>query len=256
MSGDPAAGEGARTPAKWPRRAIEDDLELLDSIRQDAGFTKTDTWRVFRIMSEFVEGFEQLSRIGPAVSIFGGARASRQDPYYEPARQTARLLAENDIAVITGGGPGVMEAANRGARDGGGLSVGLNIELPHEQLPNEFQDWALQFHYFFVRKVMFLKYSIGFILFPGGYGTMDELFEALTLVQTERNRNFAVVLFGEGHWRPLLDWLADHMLTSGYIRPDDLELWALTDSPERAVELVLQQLHSVAESLAHERPGR
>jgi len=165
--------------SKFSKRGIEADFELLDASRQKRDFTATDTWRVFRIMSEFVEGFEQLSRVGPAVSVFGSARMPQSDPYYEQARRTAALLARNDIAVITGGGGGIMEAANRGAREAGGLSIGLNIELPFEQKPNEYLDLLLEFHYFFTRKVMFLKYSIGFILFPGGFGTMDEMFEAL-----------------------------------------------------------------------------
>ena len=166
----------------WTKRGIMSDFELLDTSRQSAEFVLHDTWRVFRIMAEFVEGFEVLSRIGPAVAIFGTSRAGAPEHYYEKARQTARLLAERGVAVITGGGGGFMEAANRGAREGGGLSVGLNIELPLEQVPNDYLDVMLEFHYFFCRKVMFLKYSIGFIMFPGGFGTMDELFEALTPV--------------------------------------------------------------------------
>ena len=198
-SKQPRPRHGARRTSNgylWTKRSMKDDFELLDASRQDSSFTRDDTWRVFRIMSEFVEGFEQLAATGPAVSIFGSARIPESDFYCEQARQTARLLAQNDIAVITGGGPGIMEAANRGAREAGGRSVGLNIELPHEQQPNQYLDTMIEFHYFFVRKVMFLKYSIGFILFPGGFGTMDELFESLTLVQTQRNENFGVVLFG------------------------------------------------------------
>jgi hypothetical protein len=204
-------------------------------------------------MSEFVEGFEQLAEVGPAVSIFGSARAPESDIYYEKARQTARLLAENQITVITGGGPGIMEAANRGAQEGGGQSLGFNIELPHEQEPNAFLDTMLEFHYFFVRKVMFLKYSVGFILFPGGYGTMDELFESLTLVQTERNRNFGVVLFGKAYWEGLVDWVMDPMLARDYIAEDDPDLFEVTDEPERALELIVNQLHRVAERVAGEQ---
>ncbi|MFO8007533.1 MAG: TIGR00730 family Rossman fold protein [Candidatus Brocadiia bacterium] len=239
--------------SRWGRRSVEDDFELLDAASQSKGFTRTDTWRVFRIMSEFVEGFEQLSKVGPAVAIFGSARAPESDDYYEPARRTARLLAERDIAVITGGGKGLMGAANRGAQEGGGLSVGLNIELPQEQEPNEYLDLMLEFHYFFVRKVMFLKYSVGFILFPGGYGTMDELFEALTLVQTERNPNFGVVLFGSEYWRDLIGWVESTMAERGYISPEDRNLFELTDDPERAVELVIRQLHEVARLQASRR---
>jgi hypothetical protein len=234
----------------WIKRSIKDDFDLLDATRQTSEFTHSDTWRVFRIMSEFVEGFEQLSRVGPAVSIFGSARTPQSDPYCEQARRTARLLAEDNIAVITGGGGGIMEAANRGAQEGGGLSVGLNIELPHEQKPNDYLDQMLEFHYFFVRKVMFLKYSIGFILFPGGYGTMDELFEALTLVQTRRSLNFGVVLFGAEYWAKLLEWLKDTMLARGYIVPPDLGIIKVTDRPEEAVELIREQLHAVARRIA------
>jgi hypothetical protein len=231
----------------WTKRSIRDDFDLLDATRQGSEFTATDTWRVFRIMSEFVEGFEQLSRVGPAVSIFGSARTPQTDPYCEQARRTARLLAQDNFAVITGGGGGIMEAANRGAQEGGGLSVGLNIELPHEQRPNDYLGKMLEFHYFFVRKVMFLKYSIGFILFPGGYGTMDELFESLTLVQTERNLNFGVVLFGSEYWGRLLEWLKDPMLARGYIAREDLGIFRLTDDPEEAVEHIRRQLHAVAQ---------
>jgi uncharacterized protein (TIGR00730 family) len=239
------AGPSGRRYA-WTKRSVQDDFDLLDASRQDVEFTRTDTWRVFRIMSEFVEGFEQLTKIGPAVCIFGSARMEESDPYYEMARRTARLLAEREIAVITGGGGGVMEAGNRGAREGGGLSVGLNIELPHEQQPNDYLDKMLEFHYFFVRKVMFLKYSIGFILFPGGYGTMDELFEALTLVQTERSQDFAAVLFGSAYWQKLLQWLRDPMLARGYVSPDDLDLIEVVDVPEVAVECIVRRLHLLA----------
>ena len=240
----------------WTKRSMKDDFELLDSSRQDAAFTRDDTWRVFRIMSEFVEGFEQLASVGPAVSIFGSARMPDSDFYCEQARRTARLLAENDIAVITGGGPGIMEAGNRGAREAGGRSVGLNIELPHEQQPNAYLDTMIEFHYFFVRKVMFLKYSIGFILFPGGFGTMDELFESLTLVQTRRNENFGVVLFGSEYWGGLVDWLKDPMLTRGCIAPADLARFEITDEPARAVDVIVERLHSVAKEEAARHKDR
>jgi hypothetical protein len=228
-------------------KAVHADFELLDASRQASGFIRSDTWRVFRIMSEFVEGFEQLTRLGPAVSVFGSSRMPESDPYYELARQTGRLLAERNIAVITGAGGGIMEAANRGAHEAGGLSVGLNIELPHEQKPNPYLDLVLQFHYFFVRKVMFLKYSVGFILFPGGYGTMDELFEALTLAQTARNPNFALVLFGSRYWKKLVEWLKDPMMARGYISADDTDIFELTDDPARAVHRVVERFHAVAE---------
>jgi uncharacterized protein (TIGR00730 family) len=235
------------------KRSIRDDFELLDASRQRSDFTRVDTWRVFRIMAEFVEGFEQLSGLGPAVSIFGAARASRDDRYYEEARRTARLFAENNFTIVTGGGPGLMEAANRGAREGGGRSVGLNIELPHEQEPNDYLDQFLDFHYFFVRKVMFLKYSIGFVLFPGGFGTMDELFEALTLVQTGRNPNFGVVLFGSDYWGNLLQWLKEPMLARGYIDPGDQEIIKVTDDPQEALDHIAERLHVVAQLQADRR---
>ncbi|MHC4480879.1 MAG: LOG family protein [Planctomycetota bacterium] len=241
------AGPGGRPPTK---RSIRDDFDLLDASRQASDFVHTDTWRVFRVMSEFVEGFEQLSQVGPAVSIFGSARTTSSDPYCEHAHRTAWLLARDNIAVITGGGGGIMEAANRGAREGGGTSVGLNIELPFEQVPNPYIDLLLEFHYFFVRKVMFLKYSIGFILFPGGFGTMDELFEALTLVQTERNENFGVVLFGSDYWGGLIDWLRGTMLSRRYIPEGDLDIFEMTDEPERAVQHIRDRLHAVAQGAA------
>lgn len=237
----------------WTKDSVQADFELLDASRQTSAYTRADTWRVFRVMSELVEGFEQLSKVGPAVSVFGSSRMSRSDPYYDQARHTARLLAKNNLAVITGGGGGVMEAANRGAQEGGGVSIGLNIELPHEQVPNEYLDEMLEFHYFFVRKLMFLKYSIGFILFPGGYGTMDEMFESLTLLQTGKTRNFGVVLFGSPYWERLMDWLREMMLARGYISPSDVDLFKLTDEPQAAVEHILERLHAVAEGEARKR---
>ncbi|MEX0907817.1 MAG: TIGR00730 family Rossman fold protein [Gemmatimonadota bacterium] len=199
----------------------------------------TDSWRVFRIMGEFVEGFDTLARVGPAVSMFGSARTLPGDRYYRAAQETARLLAEAGLAVITGGGPGIMEAANKGAAEGDGESVGCNIELPFEQGMNEWVRTAVNFRYFFVRKTMFVKYAEGFVIFPGGFGTMDELFEALTLIQTGKVRNFPVVLFGADYWGGLLDWLKGTMLTDGKIKETDLELLVLTDSPEQAVRTIL-----------------
>jgi len=239
----------------WTKRGVRSDFELLDSSRQSAEFVQQDSWRVFRIMAEFVEGFEVLSKVGPAVAIFGSARSGPSDDYYEKARQTARLLAEKGVAIITGGGGGFMEAANRGAKEGGGTSVGLNIELPFEQVPNDYLDIMLEFHYFFCRKVMFLKYSVGFILFPGGFGTMDELFEALTLIQTGRNPNFGLVLYGSEHWQGLIDWLRHNVLGRGYISPQDLELPRVTDDPAEAVNVVLEQLRVVAELTAGRKTG-
>jgi hypothetical protein len=198
-------------------------------------------------MAEFVEGFETLANLGPAVAIFGSARATENDYYYEQARETAKLLAQKGIAIITGGGGGFMRAANKGAQEGGSQSVGLNIELPYEQKPNEYLDTMLEFHYFFCRKVMFVKYAMGFIMFPGGYGTMDELFEALTLIQTGRNENFGLVLYGSKYWKGMLDWITEQMLGRNYISSEDRDLAHITDDPEEAVELILEKMRSVAE---------
>ena len=199
-----------------------------------------DAWRVFRIMGEFVEGFDTLARLGPAVSIFGSARTKPGDHDYRLAEETARLLVQEGFAVITGGGPGIMEAANRGAAEAGGESVGCNIELPFEQGMNAYVKTAINFRYFFVRKTMFVKYAEAFIIFPGGFGTMDELFEALTLIQTGKVRNFPVVLFGKDYWHGLLEWLASTMAGDGKIHESDLELLVLTDSPREACDVVLR----------------
>ena len=198
-----------------------------------------DAWRVFRIMGEFVEGFDTLARLGPAVSIFGSARTRPGDRDYRLAEETARLLAQEGFAVITGGGPGIMEAANRGALEAGGESVGCNIELPFEQGMNAYVKTAINFRYFFVRKTMFVKYAEAFVIFPGGFGTMDELFEALTLIQTGKVRNFPVVLFGTSYWRGLLDWLRSTMAVDGKIHESDLDLLVVTDSPEEACKVVV-----------------
>lgn len=237
--------QGKSTAAKRSRRlngVTLDDLELLDSSRQSPDFTKTDTWRVLRIMGEFVHGFEVLSRIGPAVAIFGSARVGQDDKYYQAAMRTAELLARSGLAIITGGGPGIMEAANRGAKLGGGLSIGLNIELPNEQQPNPYQDIAMLFHYFFCRKMMFVKYSLGFVIFPGGYGTLDELTEALCLVQTGRILNFPIVLYGSSYWDGFIRWINEAMLSSGYISPEDTKLFCVVDSPEDVVEEIAKRL--------------
>ena len=191
------------------------------------------------IASEFLAGFQAVAQIDrPAVSIFGSARVLEGTPTYESARATARAFAEKGFAVVTGGGPGVMEAANRGCKEGGGLSVGFNIVLPHEQGVNEWCDIALTFDHFYARKVMFVKAAEGFVIFPGGFGTQDELWEALTLIQTGKIGNFPVVLFDSDYWDELLDWLREEMLEDGLISPEDIELLLLTDEPERAVELV------------------
>ena len=203
-------------------------------------YTQTDPWRVFRIMAEFVEGFEELVNVGPAVSVFGSARSTPEDKYYERAVKLGRLLAKNKFAVVTGGGPGIMEAANKGAKEAGGTSVGLNIELPEVQTPNQYVTKLLSFRYFFVRKLMFSKHSIAFVIFPGGLGTLDEMFEALTLVQTHRigKSSFPVCLFGSEFWTPLLDWLKESLLARGYLSNSDLLLFSVTDSEEEVLETI------------------
>jgi uncharacterized protein (TIGR00730 family) len=217
-----------------------EDEQLLQPTPHDWDFTQSDPWRVFRIMGEFVEGFDTLAKVGPAVSIFGSARVPPGNPQYVSAEATARLLADAGLAVITGGGPGIMEAANRGAREAGGTSIGCNIELPFEQGMNPWVEISVNFRYFFVRKTMFVKYSEAFIIFPGGFGTMDELFEALTLIQTGKIRNFPVILFGSDYWAGMLAWLKRVMLEEGKIAAEDLDLLVVTDSPEHAVEVILE----------------
>lgn len=188
-----------------------------------------ETWRVFRIMAEFVDGFETLSRIAPGVSVFGSARTGSDDPHYAQAETLGRLLVERGFSVITGGGPGIMEAANKGAYDAGGESIGLNIFLPHEQMANRYQTISLDFRYFFCRKVMFVKYAQAFVCFPGGFGTLDEFFESMTLIQTEKVERFPVILVGSNYWNPLIDWMRDTILGRGYIGDNDLDLCVVTD---------------------------
>ncbi len=224
-------------------RATQDE-QLLESPRLDE-FTHTDTWRVFRIMGEFVEGFDELATLTRGVSIFGSARSNADDEDYKAAQETAALLARSGFAVITGGGPGIMEAANRGAFEAGGMSVGCNIELPFEQRPNAYQTRSLKFRYFFVRKMMFVKYSLGFIIFPGGFGTLDELFEALTLIQTHKISNFPVVLFRSAYWNGLLDWIRNFAKNQGKVSEKDLELLHLTDSPAEVVQIVINSQNSL-----------
>ena len=195
----------------------------------------SDPWRVLRILGEFVEGFDTLASVKDGVTIFGSARTRLDDPSYAATVETARLLARAGFTVITGGGPGIMEAGNKGARLGDGHTIGLNIELPFEQGTNEFVDTSMHFRYFFVRKTMFVKYSIGFVVFPGGFGTMDELFEALTLIQTGKIKHFPVVLFGRSYWKGLLDWMKDTMAAQRKIDPADLDLFSITDDPAEAV---------------------
>jgi uncharacterized protein (TIGR00730 family) len=199
---------------------------------------KSDTWRVFRIMAELVEGFEALSNIGPAVTVFGSARLEPGSPYYNKCLKVAECLAKDGFAVISGGGPGIMEAANKGAQNANGTSVGLNIALPMEQTQNEFQDVRIEFRYFFVRKLMFVKYAVAYVIFPGGFGTLDELFEALTLIQTKKIRGFPVVLVGKEYWSGLIDWMKKTLLAANSINKDDLELMHIVDEPEEVCAII------------------
>lgn len=231
-----------------------EDEQLLETPKQDE-FRHTDTWRVFRIMGEFVEGFDELATITRGVSIFGSARTPPGTPQYEAARETAALLAREGFAVITGGGPGIMEAANRGAFEAGGVSIGCNIELPFEQASNAYLTRSLTFRYFFVRKMMFVKYSAAFIIFPGGFGTMDELFEALTLIQTGKIRNFPVVLFGSDYWQGITRWLEEVAFDEGKISEADLKLFQVTDSPAKATEIVVRSQEALSKLQEALPPG-
>src|ERR687890_1478367 len=208
-------------------RQVTQDEQLLETPRADE-FTHTDTWRVFRIMGEFVEGFDELATVTRGVAVFGSARTPAEDPYHAAAQETSALLARAGFSVITGGGPGIMEAANRGAFEAGGVSIGCNIELPFEQRSNPYQTRSLKFKYFFVRKMMFVKYSLGFVIFPGGFGTFDELFEALTLIQTKKIRNFPVILFGSQYWKGMLDWFRAVVRPEGKISEPYLDMFRVT----------------------------
>jgi uncharacterized protein (TIGR00730 family) len=199
---------------------------------------KSDTWRVFRIMAELVEGFEALNNIGPAVTVFGSARLETGSPYYNKCLKVAESLAKDGFAVISGGGPGIMEAANKGAQNAGGTSVGLNIALPMEQTQNQFQDVRIEFRYFFVRKLMFVKYAVAYVIFPGGFGTLDELFEALTLIQTKKIRGFPVVLVGREYWSGLIDWMKKTVLAADSINKEDLDLMHIVDEPEEVCAII------------------
>ncbi len=227
-------------------RRTQDECILETPEAEGKPFTDSDPWRVFRIMGEFVEGFDTLAGLGAAISIFGSARTRPDDPNYAAAVETARLLAESGLTVITGGGPGIMEAGNRGAQPEKGASVGLGIELPFEQGVNGYVDVGLEFRYFFVRKMNFVKYSQGFVIFPGGFGTLDELFESLTLIQTGKIRQFPVVLYNSDYWGGLLDWLGGTMLAAENISTPDLELMRLADSPEEVHQLILDGLSKQA----------
>ncbi len=207
-------------------------------------FANQDTWRIFRIMAEFVEAFETMSKIGRAVTIFGSARTRPDNIFYKKAVQTGALLAKQKFAVITGGGPGIMEAANRGARKAGGISVGLNIDLPTEQKPNPYQTHPIHFHYFFCRKVCFVKYATAFVIFPGGYGSLDELFEALTLMQTDRIDRFPVILVGKKHWKGLDEWMNTILIKNSLISPNDPDLYKIVDEPEEVAHYIQQYCQS------------
>ena len=227
---------------------MTEDRKLLEQAGRPA-FLDTDPWRALRILAEFVEGFDALAEVGKAITIFGSARISESDPAYAMAREIGRLLALEGYAVITGGGPGVMEAANRGCQEGGGLSVGCNIELPHEQDINPYVDLGVEFRYFFARKTMFVKYADGFVILPGGYGTLDEMMEALTLIQTGKIRHFPVVLVGSAFYAGFVEWIKAKLLGEGMISPEDLDLIQVTDDPKEVVEIVRKAGRRRAEQL-------
>jgi len=219
------------------RESLSEMRDMMDILESPV----KDLWRIFRIMAEFTEGFEELASVGPAVSFFGSSRAKPQQKYYKLAQQTAFEIAKAGFAVITGGGGGIMEAANRGAAQAGGQSIGLNIELPMEQVPNEYQNLSLNFRYFFCRKVMFLKYAHGFIVVPGGYGTMDEFTEALVLIQTLRQAYFPVILMGSEYWDGLVQWMKEKMLKEHhYISPEDLNVFTVVDDPKQAAKIIVE----------------
>ncbi len=240
-TGTRRAGRMRVTPTgadRMHRDGTTTEDEKLLVRRPSPAFLDTDPWRALRILSEFVDGFDAMAAVGRAVTVFGSARSAPGSPNYELARTIGRKLAEAGYAVITGGGPGTMEAANRGCREGGGLSVGCNIELPHEQSLNAYVDLGVEFRYFFARKVMFVKYADGFVILPGGFGTMDELFEALTLIQTGKVRHFPVVLVGSAYWSGLLDWIRQTLLADGMVAAADLELFQITDDPDEVVAIL------------------
>jgi uncharacterized protein (TIGR00730 family) len=225
----------------YTSRQTEDERLLrTDPYRQPHDFIHTDTWRVLRIMGEFVEGFENMAGLGPAVSIFGSARILPDSPIYAAATETARLLAEAGFTIITGGGPGLMEAANKGARVGGGRSVGCTIELPFETGANPFVDLEVRFRYFFVRKIMFVKYAHAFVIFPGGFGTLDELFEALTLIQTGKIHDFPIVLYGSEFWQGMIDWARTTLLANGTIDQADVNRLQVCDDPQQICTLIVE----------------
>jgi len=228
----------------------------MDERIERFGVPTEETWRIFRIMAEFVEGFEELATIGPAVSIYGSARTTPDDKYYKLAEQTAGILAKAGFAIITGGGGGIMEAANKGAAQAGGKSIGLNIEMALEQVPNSYQNLSLHFRYFFCRKVMFLKYANGFIAFPGGYGTLDEFTEAIMLIQTLKQAYFPVILMGRDYWSGLVEWMETQMLHKNkYMDPDDLKVFSIYDDPQKAADVIIDFYKSGGKSGIWEPTG-
>src|SRR6266516_3560738 len=245
---DPSLNRAARTG-----KPTEDEQLLATPRPEQAQFTHTDPWRVLRIMGEFVEGFDALAELSQAVTIFGSARVRPGDPMYQAAEDLACLLGEAGFAIITGGGPGIMEAGNRGARTAGAKSVGLNIELSFEQGVNQFVDLGIEFSYFFVRKTMFVKYAQAFVIFPGGFGTLDELFEALTLIQTQKVKHFPVILFGSAYWGGMIEWMRATMLDEGKVAEADLELLVLCDSPAEVRKMVTE---AYKESYSQDRSRR
>src|SRR5437764_3790543 len=235
---------------------ITEDEKLLQQSGPKVDFTRTDPWRVLRIMGEFIEGFDTLASVDKAVTIFGSARIGPDDPHYEAAVETARLLAEAGFAIITGAGPGIMEAGNKGAQLGGGRSIGCNIELPFEQGANPYVDTLIDFRYFFVRKTMFIKYSVAFIIFPGGFGTLDELFEALTLIQTGKIYRFPVILFGRYYWAGLMRWLQARVLGEGKIAEGDMNLMLITDDPAEAAKACITAFEAQTAATAQRETKR
>jgi uncharacterized protein (TIGR00730 family) len=231
------------------------DQRLLDARPPDRDWIRADPWRVMRIQAEFVEGFGALADLGPAISMFGSARTSREHPMYAASREIAARLSGAGYAVITGGGPGIMEAANRGASESGGVSVGLGIELPFEQRMNDWVDVGINFRYFFARKTMFVKYARGFVVLPGGFGTLDEMFEALTLVQTHKVTTFPVVLIGVSYWSGLLDWIGQQLIAEEMIASSDLDLLKVTDSAREAVEMIVTSERRPRRDMTESSPG-
>lgn len=252
-------GLGRRSVRGSYQRLTEDEIFLraaVEQLRESPAVTSgRESWRVFRIMGEFVEGFDELTQLGRAVTIFGSARTPPEDPMYQRCVETARLLGEAGFAIITGGGPGMMQAANQGAHEAGVRSVGLNIELPFEQDENPYADLKIDFRYFFVRKTMFVKYAQAFVIFPGGFGTLDELFESLTLIQTGKIRDFPLVLFGSDYWAGLMEWVRSVLRAEGKIAPEDLDLIHMTDSPQEVTDHILLRYDQAKKQGENEEGG-